>query len=94
MKKGFILVDIPETCLDCRFCREIDEGIEACCELELNPTDNELIREIDVSYTQEKPDWCPIRNFPENDTKNYHSDEYLSRYADGWNTCISCLMNI
>ena len=34
MEKGFVLVDIPETCLDCRFCREIDEGIEACCELE------------------------------------------------------------
>ena len=69
MEKGFVIVDIPETCLDCRFCREIDEGIEACCELELDPTDNELIREIDVSYTQEKPDWCPIRKFPENDTK-------------------------
>lgn len=69
MEKGFVLVDIPETCLDCRFCREIDEGIEACCELELDPTDNELIREIDVIYTQEKPDWCPIRKFPENDTK-------------------------
>lgn len=28
-----LIFDMPETCLDCRFCREINEGIEACCEV-------------------------------------------------------------
>ena len=71
MEKGFVLVEIPVSFYveNHWMVDEIDEGIEACCELELDPTDNELIREIDVSYTQEKPDWCPIRKFPENDTK-------------------------
>lgn len=33
MSKGYIEVDNPDTCLDCKFCREIKEGSEACCEI-------------------------------------------------------------
>lgn len=96
MTKGFILVDVPETCLDCRFCSEVHEGIEACCELEDNPEDNELMRDIDVSYTQGKPDWCPIRKFPEKKEPSQfpispilpwqHTD-----YEKGWNNCLDYL---
>ena len=28
-----LIVDTPETCVDCRFCYEFDEGIEACCSI-------------------------------------------------------------
>lgn len=89
MAKGFILVDMPEACLDCRFCREASEGIEACCELENNPEDNEEIREIDVSYTQEKPDWCPIQELPERKPER-KIEEYTfgslgKAFDSGWN---------
>ena len=75
MSKGFILVDIPETCLDCRFCFEIHEGIEACCDISDSPNDPNLMREIDVSYPNEKPNWCPIRQLPKKD--GIHCLDYL-----------------
>lgn len=33
MSKAILVLDMPGTCCDCNFCREIQEGIEACCEL-------------------------------------------------------------
>lgn len=53
-KKGFIVTDIPRTCLDCQFCYEIHEDIEACCSIMNNPNDTNLMREIDKDYCQEK----------------------------------------
>lgn len=42
MSKFILVIDTPETCLDCKFCREIQEGIEACCELSDGSNDKEL----------------------------------------------------
>lgn len=62
MSKSILVIDTPETCLNCRFCRESHEGIEACCELS-DELDNKKLC-IEVDYYQEKPDWCPLREFP------------------------------
>ena len=64
MSKSILVIDTPETCLDCRFCRELHEGIEACCELSDEPDDKGLCKMIDIDYCQEKPYWCPLRDFP------------------------------
>lgn len=64
MNKSILVIDTPETCLDCRFCRELHEGIEACCEISDEPDDKELCRMIETDYCQEKPDWCPLRDLP------------------------------
>lgn len=29
--KSILVIDTPDTCLDCMFCFELDEGINACC---------------------------------------------------------------
>lgn len=96
MAKGFILVDVPENCLDCRFCVEVHEGIEAYCALVNNPDNHEEFKEIEVSYPQDKPDWCPIRKFPEKKEPSQlpispilpwqHTD-----YEKGWNHCLDYL---
>lgn len=90
-KKGFIVTDIPETCLDCQFCFELDEGVEACCSITDNPNDTSLMREIDKDYCQEKPDWCPIRELP--DKKPLYAengDRPLDwEFNVGWNSCIT-----
>lgn len=95
MAKGFIVVDIPETCMDCRFCREISEGIEAYCELEDDPKNNELLREIDVSYPQDKPNWCPIRQLPEKKEERkleeYEFGSLGKAFHSGWNSCLDYL---
>ena len=31
MSKSVLVMDTPEACLDCMFCLELDEGINACC---------------------------------------------------------------
>ena len=94
MAKGFILVDMPENCLNCIFCRETHEGIEACCELEDNPKDDRLIRDIDVNYTQDKPDWCPIRELPKRKkpmtigTLSPMIKEQYYEFDSGYNACL------
>lgn len=55
MAKGFILVDVPEKCLDC-CCSESDNKNLYC---KLNKKDNE-----DYVLRGTKPDWCPIRELP------------------------------
>lgn len=96
MSSGFILVDIPETCLDCRFCVELHEGIEAYCALVNNPYNRDEFREIDVSYPNEKPNWCPVRVFPKRKkamafTLSPLIKKQYSEIDRGWNACLDCL---
>ena len=59
--KGFILVDFPIYCVDCKFCREINEGTEACFEMTIDPDEYDCYRMIE-DYCQSKPEWRPIIN--------------------------------
>lgn len=76
MAKGFILVDVPENCLNCIFCREISKGI---------------------NYTQDKPDWCPIRELPKRKkpmtigTLSPMIKEQYYEFDSGYNACLDYL---
>ncbi len=73
MSKSVLVIDTPENCLDCQFCYELDEGIEACCSIMDDDKDKSLMKEIDCEYRycQGKPDWCPLKPLPEKDTGSY-----------------------
>lgn len=88
MSKAVLVLDMPETCCDCNFCREIQEGIEACCELMDDLNDNTLCRMIDSKngYCQEKPNWCPLKELPDETHNDEYMDEYCDGYDDGWNS--------
>lgn len=88
MSKSILVIDALETCIDCRFCRELHEGIEACCELSDEPDEKELCRMIDVDYCQEKPDWCPLLDFPEKKAENKYHNVYEKGVVYGFNSCI------
>ena len=92
MNKAVLVMDMPETCCDCNFCREIQEGIEACCELMDELNDNTLCRMIDSKngYCQEKPNWCPLKELPER--MKYH-DGIFNGQVKGWNNCIDEILN-
>ncbi|UVY22318.1 MAG: hypothetical protein [Bacteriophage sp.] len=62
-----LVIDTPENCLDCRFCYESDEGVEACCSISDDDKDTSLTKKIDCEYgyCQGKPDWCPLKPLPE-----------------------------
>ena len=84
MPKAILVMDMPDSCLDCRFCREIDEGIEACCEIIYDPDDSSLFRMIEY-YCQCRPTWCPLQEPPER--MKYH-DGIFNGQAKGWNLCL------
>ena len=83
MSKSVLVVDTPETCLDCEFCFELDEGINACCSVMNDENDKGLCRDIqcDGGYCQNKPDWCPLKELPE---EEYYDGCDL--WERGWNS--------
>lgn len=89
MSKSILIIDTPETCLGCILCRELHEGIEACCELSDEPKDNTLCRMIEVDYCQEKPKWCSLRDIPEKKNLDEVTGRPLLKAQwIGWNQCI------
>lgn len=88
--KGIIIVDKPEACVDCQFCAEFSEGIEAYCILKIN---EDAFREID-DYCQSVPEWCPIKQMPfkEEPDPQYAEDEWVNGYDFGWNECIDKIL--
>ena len=89
--KAILVLEMPSSCIDCRFCREIDEGVNACCEIMSELDDSELCRMIDVSYPQDKPDWCPLKPMPEKMQvcgKYPQPDGIVPSYKIGYNACI------
>lgn len=88
MSKSVLVIDTPETCVDCQFCYELDEGVEACCSISDDDKDTSLMKKIDCEYgyCQSKPDWCPLKPFPEK--KNFWSEEHGGKFSEGWNACI------
>lgn len=90
MSKSVLVLKTPENCLDCQFCYELDEGVEACCSIMDDDKDKSLMKEIDCEYgyCQGKPNWCPLKPLPEKmDVGNIGNIHNFNR-AVGWNTCI------
>lgn len=95
MAKAVLVMDMPKDCCDCQFCRELDEGVKACCEIMDSPSNSELCRVIDVHYCMEKPEWCPLRPVPEKKEvigKYPQADHRPPSYKVGWNDCIDKIL--
>lgn len=90
MSKSVFVVDTPENCIDCQFCYELGEGVEACCSIMDDGKDKSLMKEIDCEdgYCQGKPDWCPLMDLPEKDNGDYPVNTSDAGFAEGWNQCI------
>jgi hypothetical protein len=92
VSKSVLVIDTPENCLDCQFCYELDEGVEACCSISDDDEDASLMKKIDCEhgYCQCKPDWCPLKPLPEKMTGVAQTDHWNSIKA-GWNQCIDAI---
>ena len=86
MRKSVLVINTPENCLDCQFCYELDEGVEACCSISDDDKDTSLMKKIDCEhgYCQGKPDWCPLKELP--NKKNW--GEIFNGNVKGWNDCL------
>lgn len=106
--KALLVMDMPESCLDCQFCYEYHEGIEACCTVTREPSNDGMYRIIKEDYCQDKPDWCPLKPVPERvnldgmrqeaieedcyDDTNGIDEAYLQGKEIGWNDCIDKIL--
>jgi hypothetical protein len=92
MSKSVLVIDTPETCLDCIFCHEFDEGKEAYCYVTDGDKGSEFMKRIECEdgYCQGKPDWCPLKPLPEKMT-GVVLIEHWSGVKKGWNGCIDAI---
>lgn len=87
MSKAVLVMDMPEDCKQCVFCR----GLNAC------KLKKYLVRDkICTVYTVDKqimeggkPDWCPLRELPEKSDHPEHCDN--GRFDAGWNGCLDAI---
>lgn len=87
MAKVVLVMDMPEDCKQCVFCR----GLNAC------KLKKYLVRDkICTVYTVDKqimeggkPDWCPLRELPERSDHPEHCDN--GRFDAGWNGCLHAI---
>ena len=87
MAKAVLVMDMPEDCKQCVFCR----GLNAC------KLKKYLVRDkICTVYTVDKqimeggkPDWCPLRELPEKSDHPEHCDN--GRFDAGWNGCLDAI---
>ena len=86
MSKSVLVINTPENCLDCQFCYELDEGVEACCSISDDDKDTSLMKKInyEYGYCQGKPDWCPLKELP--NKKNW--GEIFNGNVKGCNDCL------
>ena len=94
MSKSVLVMDTPKICLDCMFCFELDEGINACCSVMSDENDKSLCRDIqcDDGYCQGKPDWCPLKEVPEEESNDYCYDLWERGWNTGWNECLKAIL--
>lgn len=77
MSKSVLVVDTPKSCSDCVF--EID--IDLACYLMAPGEESDSWRDIDCDHYQSKPDWCPLKELPE---EEYYDGCDL--WERGWNS--------
>lgn len=85
--KGYVLVDIPESCSECQLCTydgDTNIHIGFFCDGAINNGFGFVKIPDEIVHNDLKPDWCPIKEFP-NPTEGTY--EYIEGYID-------CLLDI
>lgn len=92
MSKSILIIDTPERCSMCEFLHRTDEDYCYCGRLGFDYQVNEYMR----SMPKGKPNWCPLKEFPERKERIQYcgngvigiNDMSKSRFNEGWNACI------
>lgn len=89
MSKSILVIDTPERCSMCEFLKKTDEGYCYCGRLDFDYQVNEYMK----STPKGKPDWCPVKDIPENKKPRRIQDDnlghfHVSAFDKGFNKCI------
>lgn len=87
MSKGYLIIDIPESCDECGFHYntrdENDDYVDKC----------ELLNDMTIDGYTKKYLKCPLKSLPEKEETTYENDEYDEGYVFGWNQCLEKILN-
>ena len=83
MKKAVLLMDVPETCIDCNLCVLDTDGSISCYYNKREICSN-------VGENNSRPNWCPLRPLPDRKeiTETYKWEDRLPSFKCGWNWCL------
>ena len=92
MFKAVLVMDMPESCKQCVFCR----GLNAC-KLKKYLVGDRIctVYTVDKQVMEgEKPDWCPLRELPEKilESKSGYEKVTTSVKRAGWNECLDTIL--
>lgn len=93
MSKSIVVVDTPETCVDCIFCQEYGIGSKkyAYCYVTNGDSENDMkLIDCIYGYCQSKPDWCPLKPLPKkfDNEKDRKLGDFEPLFKIGWNACL------
>lgn len=96
MAKGYVIVDMPECCSECQLCTyegDVNSHMGFFCDGSV--IDGFGFSKIpdEIVYHDLKPDWCPIKEFPEkyDDVNVYEPD--FGEFRKGYNKCLKEILN-
>ena len=90
MAKGIIVLDMPERCIECQFCKNYIRvphsfGKETTREIHCACLNNKVLKEIPENG---KPDWCPIKEIPEKKEIKDAVNMTSLGWIEGFNACL------
>lgn len=81
MSKVMLIMDMPESCVECEYHGIRLDGTIRCivCKAHMG----------EGAPKSGRADWCPLREVPEKKSDRRCQDEYyINGYKDGYNACI------
>lgn len=92
MPKAVLIMDMPESCGECPFCRGLNE-----CKVKKYLVRDRLftIFTVDAQIMEGgKPSWCPLRELPEKipDLEHGYENVEKSIIRIGWNACLDMIL--
>ena len=86
MKKAVLVIDMPDKCWKCPICASYQASAFSIREYWCAANENE---DVDPD---KKPDWCPLREFPEIKLSNVPYEADYPSYTRGFYDCLDEIM--
>ena len=83
--KSVLVIDMPESCGECPMHHS---NPYSACKIKYY----DLLPWYNVVNPNKKPDWCPLKPFPEEDNTEEYLSEWSRGYQGGWNDCINAIV--
>ena len=83
--KAILVIDMPECCRDCPYCKEMYEVFE--CRIT-----QKIVDKLDFYPYDHKMDTCPLQLVPEKSLTGNSDYFHWGDWEDGWNQCIDRIL--